>query len=74
MSYEVTQRELRTDEIAICPYDDNMYVVIRLDRIDSIDRQLYKVQWWNKETNGYGETSYGLPYYKARMRFADLLH
>ena len=70
MSYEITKRELRSDEIAICPYDDNIYVVIRIDRMDSIGRQLYKVQLWNKETNSYGETSYALPYYKARIRFA----
>ena len=75
MTYKVEPRQLRKDEIAIVPFDDNIYFVIRLDQDNNQEgfEQMYKVQVWNKETNGYGETTYNLLYWQARKRLAYLI-
>lgn len=68
-------RELRSDEIALVPYDSNIFFVIRLDNDNtkSSKDQRYKTQLYNKETNSYSETSYDLSYYQARNRLSNLI-
>lgn len=68
-------RELRNDELAIVPYDSNVYFVIRLDQQNTknSEEQKYKVGLWNKSSNAYGENSYNLSYYEARRRLAQLI-
>lgn len=68
----ITTRKLRITEIALVPYDNNIFFVIRFDRVIN-GVQLFKTQLWNKETDSYGETSYELTYYEARRRLAQLL-
>lgn len=71
MSYRIKPRELRKDEIAIVPFDDNIFFVILEDKQNTRPKkQKYKVQMWNKEFNSYGETDYDLTYFQARNRLA----
>lgn len=75
MSHKITPRNLRKDEIAIVPYDDNIFFVILLDK-DNTKRdfkQRYKTQLWNKEYDSFGETSYDLSYYEARNILSKLI-
>lgn len=70
--HKITPRDLRTDEIAIVPFDNNIFFVILLDNQNTTDfrKQKYKVQMWNKEFDSYGETAYNLTYFQARNQLA----
>ena len=68
----IQTRPLRETEVALVPYDNNIFFVIRLDRKLN-EKQMYKTQLWNKETDSYGETSYLLTYYQARQRLSYVI-
>ncbi len=68
----ITTRKLRITEIALVPFDNNIFFVIRFDKVVE-GVQLYKVQLWNKSFDSYGETSYNLTYYEAKKRLAYLI-
>ena len=73
MTYVIKPRELRENEIAIVPFDNNIYFVIVEDKQIQDPKTKYKVQLWNKELNAYSNTSYNLSYYQARNRLAKFI-